>query len=98
MSRSYKHHPFITDNCNSGYGKRIANRVCRRRLKNVDGAPPRSYFKRLTNSYDICDYKWGETKAEAIQWYETQASDYIKKKYPTLEKWLNYWAKCYERK
>lgn len=98
MSRSYKHNPFLTDNGNSGYSKRIANRICRRKLKNVYSAPSRSYFKRLTDSWEICDWKWRETREEAIEWYLHEAPDVYHEMYPTLEDWLNEWAKWHRRK
>ena len=104
MSRSYKKHPFVTD----GYGgdkkqsKRIANRKVRRKVKNSEDMPARLQHKKMTESYNICDYKWRMTKEEAITWYlyhaQYKASTYFLKRYPTLDAWLNYWEKCHRRK
>lgn len=104
MSRSYKKNPYVTD----GYGgdrkqnKRIANRRVRRRLKDGEDLPARLHHKKMTESWDICDYRWRMTREDAIHWYEnemnSQASLYFKKRYPTLEAWLKYWDKCYRRK
>ena len=104
MSRSYKKNPFVTD----GYGgdrkqnKRIANRTVRRRLKDDEDMPARLPHKKMTESWDICDYRWRMTREDAIHWYENEmehkASAYFKKRYPTLEAWLKYWDKCYRRK
>ena len=98
MSRSYKKNPVVTDNKGSKYRKRQANQRFRRQINLDDDMPARPRHKKYTESWDICDYKWRMTKQEAIIWYETQASDYIKKHYPTLDKWLNYWEKCHRRK
>ena len=98
MSRSYKKNPVVTDNKGSKYGKRQANQRFRRQINLDDDMPARPRHKKYTESWDICDYKWRMTKQEAIIWYETQASYYIKKHYPTLDKWLNYWEKCHRRK
>ena len=104
MSRSYKKNPCVTD----GYGgdrkqdKRIANRKVRRRLKDDEDMPTRLQHKKMTESWDICDYKWRMTREQAIEWYKYyshySASAYFKKRYPTLEAWLKYWDKCYRRK
>ena len=100
MSRSYKKNPYVTDHHRrtTKERKQIANRKTRRNLKNTDELPACSFHKKFTQSWNICDYKWRMTRQEAIIWYETQASDYIKRRYPTLDKWLNYWEKCHVRK
>ena len=105
MSRSYKKNPYVTD----GYGgdrkanKRIANRKVRRRVNTMDDdMPARLQHKKMTESWDICDYKWRMTREEAIHWFNErmtdEATEYFKKRYPTLEAWLKYWEKCYRRK
>lgn len=103
MSRSYKKHPYVTDHSQGTKSmKKFANRKVRRQLKNEEDLPARVPHKKMTESWMICDYKWRMTRAEAIEWYlyrmEHDASDYFKKHYPTLEKWLHYWAKCYQNK
>ena len=109
MSRSYKKNPYVTD----GYGgdrktsKRIANRRVRRIVRSMDeDMPARLQHKKMTCSWDICDYKWRMTREEAIDWYneqlewqKTQGSlEFFLKRYPTLEAWLKYWDKYYRRK
>ena len=107
MSRSYKRNPYVTDNGNSKYGKRLANRTVRRRLRQADeDTTGRIQHKKMTESYNICDYKWRMTRAEAIEWYEEQllrhkshgTEDRFLQHYPTLDTWLKYWDKCHRRK
>ena len=103
MSRSYKKNPYVTDkSAGTKSMKRIANRTVRRRVKNDEDMPARLPHKKMTESWDICDYRWRMTRADAIHWYknemEHEASTYFKKRYPTLEAWLKYWDKCYRRK
>lgn len=103
MSRSYKKNPYVTDkSAGTKSMKRIANRTVRRRLKNDEDMPARIQHKKMTETWDICDYRWRMTRADAIHWYENEmeheASFYFKKRYPTLEAWLKYWEKCYVRK
>ena len=103
MSRSYKKNPVVTDKSSgTKLMKRIANRRVRRSLKNDEDMPARLQHKKMTESWDICDYRWRMTREDAINWYEYaiehKASDYFKKRYPTLEAWLEYWEKCYRRK
>lgn len=103
MSRSYKKNPYITDRSQgTKQMKRIANRTVRRRVKDDEDMPARLPHKKMTESWDICDYRWRMTREDAIHWYknemEHKASAYFKKRYPTLEAWLKYWDKCYRRK
>ena len=100
MSRSYKKNPYVTDHSQGTKSmKRIANRIVRRRLKNDEDMPVRLKPKKMTESWDICDYKWRTTREEAIQWYLCECQNtYIQKYYPTLESYLNYWEKCHRRK
>ena len=103
MSRSYKKNPYVTDRSQgTKYMKRMANRIVRRRVKDDEDMPARLPHKKMTESWDIYDYRWRMTREDAIHWYEnemnSQASAYFKKRYPTLEAWLKYWDKCYRRK
>lgn len=97
MSRSYKHTPFITDHrCGvTKYSKKLANRRFRRSSELYQN----SAYKKYNESWDICDYKWRSIKRDAIDWYINECnSSYVKGRYPTLESYLNYWAKCAVRK
>ena len=101
MSRSYKKNPWVNDHKRNSthQNKKLASRRVRRMNKNLDGALSPSYYKRITESYDISDYCWRWTKEEAKQEYENWGlSGYIYTNYPTLEDWLNYWEKCCRRK
>ena len=102
MSRSYKKNPIAKDNGNKKSMKQIANRTVRRRIKDDEDMPARLQHKKMTESWDITDYKSRMTREEAIQWYENvmehEASSWFKKRYPTLKAWLKYWEKCYVRK
>ena len=101
MSRSYKKNPYVTDHKrrSTKQSKRLANRRVRRSLENYEYTPARSQHKKMSESWDICDYKWRMTREDAIEWYKyNEATEYFRKHYPTLEDWLLYWEKCYKRK
>lgn len=102
MSRSYKKNPFVTDNAgNTKSMKRFANHIVRRSIRNDEDMPARLQHKKMTQRYDIHDYRERMTYAEAIEWYNDDSqhkSAGFKKRYPTLEAWLKYWDKCYRRK
>ena len=103
MSRSYKKNPYVTDHSQgTKYMKRIANRTVRRRIKDDEDMPARLPHKKMTESWDICDYRWRMTREDAIEWYETRSTydsqGWYAKQWPTLEAWLKYWDKCYRRK
>lgn len=97
MSRSYKKNPFATDHkCRTTkINKRLANKRFRRTLQLYQNGN----YKKCNESWDICDYKKRITKDAAINWYINECdSTYIKGKYPTLESYLNFWAKYAIRK
>lgn len=106
MSRSYKKNPVGKDSGDKKSMKQIANRRVRRRLKNDEDMPARLQHKKMTESWDITDYKSRMTREEAVQWYNEQLEwqknkdslTYFLRRYPTLEAWLKYWEKCYRRK
>ena len=98
MSRSYKKVPYCGDKKNKET-KRIANKAVRNYLKNPKHKLSKNSFKKVLPSWDICDYKWRMTRSEAINWYLNECKNmYIYKRFPTLDKWLNYWEKCHRRK
>ena len=105
MSRSYKKNPFVTDHKRgiTKQKKSMANRIVRHRIKdaNDEDMPARLQHKKMTESWDICDYKWRMTRPQAIEWYNDDSqykSAKFKKRYPTLEAWLKYYDKCHRRK
>lgn len=101
MSRSYKKNPFITDHHRKStkIAKRFANKKFRKQMEEEEKLLNRSKYKKFADSWNICDYKWRMTKCEAINWYLNKCKDmYFYKRFPTLDKWLNYWEKCYRRK
>jgi len=98
MSRSYKKEPVVKDyNRNS---KKYANRKVRRKFKNCD-YPDGNAYRKLTCSWDICDYKFRETYKE----YEIRKRRYEYEYINGVTKtdWsedMNYWQwyKMYKRK
>lgn len=59
MSRSYKKNPWVCDR--NPFMKTYANRRVRRHQIDLDGADESgdyAWYKRVTCSYDICDWKW----------------------------------------
>ena len=103
MSRSRKKSHWIVDHHakTSKEQKRIANKKLRQD-KNFDING--SAYKKRTESWDICDFRWAWTKKEAIkEWYDEEAPHYNRfawrhARFSSLEEWLNYWAKCVQRK
>ena len=105
MSRSYKKHPWITDHkCRTTKNlKRLANQSVRRRINQLDELPTNHGFsKKMTERWDICDYKWRMTREEAIDYWTTRANNpahpYFIESWPTLEKYMKMWSKYHYRK
>jgi len=103
MSRSYKKSPYIVDHHvkTTKERKRFANKTIR---QDEDFDISGKAYKKRTESWDICDYRWRWTKEEAIsEWYKEESACYEgvawrHDSFNTLENWLNYWAKCVRRK
>lgn len=97
MSRSYKKSPWVNDHKakSTKRNKQIANK----KVRQSDEEMSRSSYKKISESWDISDFRWYWTKKEAKSEYENGLlSNYIYKHYPTIQKWLNYWEKCCRRK
>lgn len=88
MSRSYRKIGIWKDHWRAGSAKSwkvIANRRVRRKSKQRElGVGGRNGYRRLTDSWNIHDYKELETEAEARQKYrEAQLS---------MSRWTNYYT------
>lgn len=101
MSRSYKKHGEMVKQQNTRGMKKCANRHVRR---HIDELPHKGKaYKKLFQSWDICDYKYIWTKGDAIkEWYEAhRPSSRYRHSYASrvsLEEYLKYWEKCTRRK
>ena len=67
MSRSYRKNPVLTDNGCSKQGKRIANGIVRAKLRTgkYDSGLRVAGYKRMTESWNICDYAFRKDVSEA---------------------------------
>ncbi|OAS13353.1 hypothetical protein [Paenibacillus oryzisoli] len=94
MSRSYKKSPVCTDHTSPGtrWAKRQAAKAVRRHAGNVENG--RSYRK-LFCSWNICDYRFYQSKEKAILEWETNAR--LQSKF-SKERILRNWEKSYKRK
>ena len=94
MSRSYKKHPWCTDGKNGQVKpKRLANKAVRKYKYEISNG---NYYKRLFCSWNIHDYAFRLTWAEAKEEYESDSS--YRKKYLTLEELYKFWIKHYRSK
>ena len=97
MSRSYRHTDMVKQQNSKGM-KRFANKRVRHDLD----IPSGKAYKKKFCSYDICDYKWIWTKADAIREWELAVAglDYtwLLKNFHSLQEYLAYWEKCVRRK
>ena len=71
MSRSYKKYPYAGDNVKRKERKRLANQSVRTKLRSFDELPQRNSYRKMYESYDICDYyddsTWEEYKRFRIE-------------------------------
>lgn len=59
MSRSYRKHTFVQDQGRKKSGKKFANRRVRRKMNDTEFTCSPGGYKKLYESWDIADYKWG---------------------------------------
>ena len=104
MSKSYKKTPY----CGESKGKKkkkIANRRVRRQLnRNLDLDARNGNYKKLYNSWNICDYGWRTTWEEywekELNWYNKKCYLFPNKKFERPNKKESYqrWLRYYYRK
>lgn len=96
MSRSYKKHPWAGDN-KGKWKKRIANSKVRSYLKNYENILKFSDFKKVYESWDICDYGWLYTWDE--YWEHTiQDCKRFNRPIPNKKEEYRNWFKTYKMK
>ena len=111
MSRSYKKFPLsrmsICGRNSMKKGKQISNRKIRRKLKdpNIDVGNGKHYRAFGLNSWDLWEFKFLETKQDAIDRWEKDQIELLyginswrSKHEWTLEDAINDWAKFHKRK
>lgn len=110
MSRSYKKFPISRMALwgrSMKAGKQISNRKIRRKLKNpnIEVGNGRHYRSLGLDSWDLWEFKFLETKQDAIdRWEKDQVellygiSSWRSKHKWTLEDTINDWAKFHKRK
>lgn len=89
MSKSYKKYPIVRQEKEDYH---YLNRQLRR--DKLAEFPKGAAYRKHKPHYNTWCYRW--TKEQAIQEYSEY--DWIKRRFPTLELWLNYWKSCCIRK
>ena len=101
MSRSYKKNPIVKDDGkNKKIAKTLATRLTRRKFNKLDYEMANgNAYKKEFESWVIADLTVRWTKERAIKDYETRSKySWFKEQWPTLQDYLNFWAKCMNRK
>lgn len=80
MSRSYKKTPVLKSNC--GFSKKMANRKVRRTKDVFSG----TYYKKVFDSYDICEYLFYNNWNSARKKHESEILKVINNKYLSKER------------
>jgi len=95
MSRSYKKHPFSTDDTTAKWGKIFAKRKVRN--LDIEEVPLNgSAYKKYYPQYNIRDWINYWSWREAVSYYRMHPEQYPE--YETEKEFRNYWEKCMRRK
>ena len=103
MSRSYKHTPYAGDT-KTKWAKRQANRKYRSFLKQMEEDIPYSHFKKVSESWNICDYHDITTWEEHLRYrrrhhrYIPYGMKFLENGEIDIENERKLWEKWYKRK
>lgn len=103
MSRSYKHTPYAGDT-KTKWAKRQANRKYRSFLKQIEEDVPYSHFKKVSESWNICDYYDITTWEEHLRYrrkhhrYTPYGMKFLENGEIDIENERKLWEKWYKRK
>ena len=103
MSRSYKHTPYAGDT-KTKWAKRQANRKYRAFLKQMEEDIPYSHFKKVSESWNICDYYDITTWEEHLRYrrrhhrYTPYGMKFLENGEIDIENERKLWEKWYKRK
>ena len=103
MSRSYKHTPYVGDT-KTKWAKRQANRKYRSFLKQMEEDIPYSHFKKVSESWNICDYYDITTWEEYLRYrckhhkYTPYGMKFLENGEIDIENERKLWQKWYKRK
>lgn len=103
MSRSYKHTPYAGDT-KTKWAKRQANRKYRSFLKQMEEDVPYSHFKKVSESWNICDYHDITTWEEHLQYrrrhyrYIPYGMKFLENGEIDIKNERKLWEKWYKRK
>lgn len=100
MSRSYRKFPIVKCEKSCKWGKKQANRKVRRYKGDISSG---NEYKKVYDSWEICDYQWSEFKEDVISNFESGQKDKAHnvdnfthpRYYDTLEEALINWKKDY---
>ena len=99
MSRSYKRTPYCGDNKNKKQ-KRFANKRVRNFLKNFENELSYSNYKKVYESWDICDFgwiiSWQEHWNNQLKFYQNHPEWF--EKFPDKQEEYCKWYKWYKMK
>ena len=99
MSRSYKKTPWSGDKKGKSK-KRIANSKVRIFLKNFNHKLQKADYKKVYETWDICDYGWIYSWKEYWNYILKNYMEYpnLYKKHPDKKEEYRYWYKTYKMK
>lgn len=97
MSRSYKHTPYAGDKKTKS-AKRWANKKYRNQLNGIEDSMPLSAHRKMTETWDICDFHSRFTLTEWLKLSQTSRRFSVTVKRMTEEEKIKNWHKWYKRK
>ena len=67
MSRSYRE-PWVVDGYKGSKRKQFFKRRSNKVLRKAENIPNGRAFKKFTDTWDICDFRWYQTKESMEKW------------------------------
>lgn len=98
MSRSYKKHPIFKDPPNRKTPHRYrAKTLASRKVRRTCVPSGKGGFRRIYDSWDICDYRFRVTEAEFRRKWE-RGEEWLHKRFKTYKQAFRYWRRYYRNK
>ena len=96
MSRSYKKHPICSDDYAD---KKFAKRRANKKVRSSTEVPRGKYYRKISESWNIADYRLYWTEEDAREWYRLHKDDYPFSKYKDEEDYIKRaWFSDFKRK
>mgnify|MGYP003291573857 CR=1 FL=1 len=98
MSRSYRKHAYVTENQGDKCPRRFrAKTMANRMVRRSDDIPQNSAYRKIYDSWSICDWRFTLTEKEFRQQWEN-GDERLHRKFKSYKHAYRWWYTAFKRK